>query len=140
MFEIDKQKDTLKLIFSASLAHVDRAEQVTREFLENIGRGDCIFDVVLLMREALNNSVQRGCLLDETMKVKYSLTLEETSLIMKVEDEGDGFDWRTCMDVRQPTESERGRGLRIMKEYSDELSYNDKGNALTIVKRLTGCR
>ena len=139
MFEITRSGESFKIKFSATLDHVDRADGKTREFLISIGRENCVFEVLLLMREALNNAVQKGCGLDPNKTVRYSIQIDDETLIMRVEDEGDGFDWNKCMEQKKRTQLDHGRGLQIMKKYSNEIRYNDTGNSLVIIKYLTGC-
>jgi len=139
MFEVTREGESFKIYFSATLKNVDKAGRETRHFLKSIGRENCIFEVLLLMREALNNAVQKGCKQDIKKTVHYSIDLENESLIMKVEDDGDGFDWKKYMGRKQVPESDHGRGLQIMKKYSNEINYNKTGNSLSIIKHLTGC-
>jgi anti-sigma regulatory factor (Ser/Thr protein kinase) len=54
-----------------------------------------------------------------------------------IEDDGPGFD---PSDLPDPTEPENldkvsGRGLLLMRTFMDEVSYNDRGNRVTMVKR-----
>ena len=72
---------------------------------------------------------------------KIFLTMEarDDSLRFTVRDEGKGFDYRNLPD---PTEAENlfnasGRGVLLVRCYMDEVSWNDKGNEITILKRLT---
>jgi CheY-like chemotaxis protein/anti-sigma regulatory factor (Ser/Thr protein kinase) len=56
-----------------------------------------------------------------------------------ISDEGEGFDWRTLPAVApESLLSFNGRGIFLTKIYFDEVSYNDKGNAVTLRKRRTG--
>ena len=54
---------------------------------------------------------------------------------MEIEDEGDGFDWRTAVDRQPSMDADHGRGIIIMQRYASECRYNEKGNRLTLVKR-----
>jgi anti-sigma regulatory factor (Ser/Thr protein kinase) len=55
-----------------------------------------------------------------------------------VRDEGPGFD---PADLPDPTDPENlckpgGRGVMLMRTFMDEVTFNDKGNEITMVKRL----
>ena len=54
-----------------------------------------------------------------------------------VRDEGPGFDVAPIADCDDPTALARrgGRGLVLMRTFLDEVSYNDLGNEVTMVKR-----
>jgi CheY-like chemotaxis protein/anti-sigma regulatory factor (Ser/Thr protein kinase) len=55
-----------------------------------------------------------------------------------VRDEGDGFDLSAIPDPTDPEMLMRphGRGLLLMRTFMDEVSFNEKGNELRLVKRL----
>jgi CheY-like chemotaxis protein len=55
---------------------------------------------------------------------------------IEIEDEGKGFDVSTVPDPRLPENVKRpsGRGLFLMRQFFDEVSYNDVGNKVTLVK------
>ena len=64
--------------------------------------------------------------------------MEGGRLEARVTDQGRGFDPSTIPD---PTEPENilksgGRGLFLMRQLLDEVSYNDQGNQVTLVLRL----
>ncbi len=53
-----------------------------------------------------------------------------------VRDEGRGFDASQFrQDEGSDAELKRGRGIRLMRMFMDELSYNELGNEVTMVKR-----
>ena len=53
-----------------------------------------------------------------------------------IRDEGQGFDMASIPNPTDPEFLERpsGRGLLLMRSFMDELTYNDTGNELTMVK------
>jgi serine/threonine-protein kinase RsbW len=57
-------------------------------------------------------------------------------LLIAVEDDGQGFDWRTAWSNPAPPSDCSGRGIEILRKYSNGVHYNDRGNAMTIIKRL----
>lgn len=56
-----------------------------------------------------------------------------------IEDQGEGFDWR---DVPNPTDSIdaltslHGRGLMLIRNVFDTVAFNEKGNKVTLIKKL----
>lgn len=90
------------------------------------------------LNEALMNAIEHGSKLDSDKIVIVSYTLKKDTLILEIEDQGTGFDFRTIPD---PTSAEnifksRGRGIYIMKKYMDEVFYNKKGTKITLMKNL----
>ena len=93
------------------------------------------FGVLLVMREALTNAVLYGSRHEEDSQIRYSLRCESGTLTMEVEDDGDGFDWRSVSSDAPDITSESGRGMAIMTLYSSGFQYNEKGNRLAVFWR-----
>lgn len=93
------------------------------------------FAAELLVREALNNAVVHGCRSDPRNYFRCALRLGAGRLTIAVEDGGDGFDWRAALRRRSEASAGSGRGLGILLRYATRVRFNDKGNAVTIVKR-----
>ncbi len=132
MFKIVDKSVGLEILFSAELENIDKIERATKNFLALNVTSEILFNILLLMREALNNAVYHGCELDKTKTVRYALKLKGHSIIMKIEDEGSGFDWYHMIDSGTHSDSAHGRGLAIMKKFSNEMKYNDEGSSLTL--------
>ena len=125
----------LRIRFFSDMDAINRAEAETRIFLDRQGLSGEAFSVCLVMREALTNAVKHGNRCDDQKRVRYVLGFENGLLTMEVEDEGNGFDWRTAVDRQPSLDAEHGRGIIIMQRYAFECRYNEKGNRLTLVKR-----
>ncbi len=54
-----------------------------------------------------------------------------------IRDQGRGFDPNSLPDPTDPANLEKaaGRGVLLMRSFMDEVSYNDRGNSVTLVKR-----
>lgn len=66
--------------------------------------------------------------------VKAHFTQERSTFIIR--DEGPGFDPNVLPDATDPANLERpcGRGLLLMRTFMDEVSFNDTGNEVCMVK------
>ena len=93
------------------------------------------FAAELLVREALTNAVVHGCRADPSKQVRCSLRLKGRRLLIAVEDDGDGFDWRAAPANPATWPVSSGRGIEILRKYANRVRYNDRGNAMTIIKR-----
>ncbi len=116
--------------------------QAAEEFLVDFRRwsqvlldGMNCFAAELLMREALTNAVVHGCHTDPGKHVRCSLRLRRRRLLIAVEDEGDGFDWRAARRNPAALSDCSGRGIEILRKYANRVRYNDRGNAVTMIKR-----
>ena len=95
------------------------------------------FAVRLALEEALVNAVKHGNGNDPAKRVRLRWRLTPGWLMAEVEDEGKGFDPAAVPDPREPDGLGRpgGRGLLLMRHYLDGVSYNVRGNAVTLHKR-----
>lgn len=71
---------------------------------------------------------------DRRIYVEVKISTEAARFVVR--DEGPGFDLATVPDPRDSgvLEPELGRGLSLMRTFMDELTYNDAGNEVTMVK------
>jgi serine/threonine-protein kinase RsbW len=132
VYEVNKAPGRLDIFLSPKLRYIDRAGEETERFLGDSGAGVSPFGVMLIMREALTNAVLYGSRHEEDSKIRYSLILGDGTLTMEVEDDGDGFDWKSRTAEVPDITSESGRGMAIMSLYASGFQYNEKGNRLAV--------
>jgi anti-sigma regulatory factor (Ser/Thr protein kinase) len=72
---------------------------------------------------------------DRRVYVTVEATREEARYVIR--DEGAGFDKSIIPDVKGPLapDQTRGRGLLLIHSVMDEVSYNESGNQITMVKK-----
>ncbi len=133
--QITQTDNMLDIRFSSSLENIDAACRVVTRYLLNclaaVQRPDQLFAVNLVMREGLTNAVLHGNKSDITKDVRLTLKIvDETSIFLEIEDQGDGFDWRKHKDSEFPLAADHGRGIPIMGTYFTRYTYNEKGNIL----------
>ncbi len=127
---ITKLRDQLTMTFASTLENIDLADEETRQFLTERGLETAIFAVCLSMREGMTNAVKHGHGSDAAKSVCYSLLVRENHLMVEIEDEGPGFDWRAAQEKQPAVDCDHGRGLAIIRRYSHNFWYNEKGNKL----------
>jgi len=92
--------------------------------------------------EACTNAMEHGNKLDASLQVEIHIDVGADRIVVSVMDQGAGFDYRNW----QPAEGllrERGRGILIMREFSDQLDYDrlsDGRFRVTLAKNLTNSR
>ena len=101
------------------------------------------FWVRLVLDEAVSNAIIHGHEepLDEPITaviIRYALGPGQ--IVLSVTDSGEGFDYDNIPD---PTADENllsinGRGIFLMKNIMDQVVFNDKGNQISLVKKLEG--
>jgi CheY-like chemotaxis protein len=72
---------------------------------------------------------------DRRIFVDVKLTPDEARFVVR--DQGGGFDVAAVPDPSDPgaLEGEKGRGLSLMQTFMDEVTFNDAGNEVTMIKR-----
>jgi len=72
-------------------------------------------------------------------KVMFKYEYSPEKLKFVIEDQGNGFESAKYKKKMQgPIDSLHGRGIIISKVHMDEIKYNDKGNRVTLVKKISG--
>lgn len=98
-------------------------DQVTRHLLRTLRQflssEEALFNLRLVLSELLINGYEHGNQSNMNKRVHLTLRMENGSIVLSVEDEGDGF----CYDLEQCVDrnSCSGRGLRIVRELSQEV-------------------
>jgi serine/threonine-protein kinase RsbW len=95
-----------------------------------------IFSIRLALEEALINAIKHGNQMDRAKKVRIAYHVRADVFEVTVADEGPGFDPDEVPDPTAPENLERccGRGLMLMKHYMCEVSYNRRGNSVSMRK------
>ena len=96
------------------------------------------FDVELALREALNNAVVHGNQEDPETKVHIRCRCQPgKELSIVVTDQGKGFDFEKAVanGIATDPDSERGRGIPLMKAYMDEVHFERGGSEVHMRKR-----
>jgi serine/threonine-protein kinase RsbW len=122
--------------YSSRLEHIDDFCCQAESALEEAGLRDHAFSVEILLREAMTNAMLHGNQLKEGRTVTVSLKLRGNLIIIRVFDEGQGFECsRPACDETCPRES--GRGLHIYTHYASRIGFNRRGNGVVLSRRIT---
>ena len=96
------------------------------------------FGVRLALEEAVVNAIKHGNRMEPDKKVFIACELTAEEITVVIEDQGDGF---KPEDVPDPTDDENlenpgGRGIMLIRSFMNGVAYNDRGNRLTMIKKL----
>lgn len=117
------------------------ARQLQQAIVDEVRRGgysdDFTFAVKLALEEALTNAIKHGNREDPAKHVTVRYHIDPQRIVIRVADEGPGFDPDAVPDCRQ---AERlalpsGRGIMLMKHYMDEVCYDRSGTEVWLIKR-----
>ncbi len=135
-FDVSRGLNSIVIYLGSSMGNIDLADKETKKFLKDLGLISDTFAVSLVMREGLTNAVKHGHNYDPNKIIKYSLSVQNKNLIMEIEDQGGGFNWRDVQQRLPETSRDHGRGLPIIKKYFTDYSFNEKGNKVILIKKI----
>jgi serine/threonine-protein kinase RsbW len=118
--------------------NVHRVEQFLLRMNSSLKLSDEKFGTLLVVvTEAVNNAMIHGNKGDASKKVVVTGSVEDHLLVIKVKDEGGGFN---PLGIPNPIDEgnllrESGRGVFLMRQLAEDVSYNGKGNEVTMKMR-----
>lgn len=94
-------------------------------------------NLFVALDEAFVNAVKHGNKFDISKLVKIVVDISREKASFTIEDEGEGFDVNSIPDPTVPDNlfKSSGRGVMFIYNIMDEVTYNERGNRLTMVKR-----
>jgi len=99
-------------------------------------KDDVYGNVMVAVTEAVNNSVHHGNKGDASKKIVVGVEMEnQYRLVVRVSDEGEGFDPAGLADPTAPENLENigGRGVFLMQQLADELTYLHEGRTVEML-------
>ncbi|HXO22348.1 MAG TPA: ATP-binding protein [Thermoanaerobaculia bacterium] len=132
------------LAIGSRFENIELVQIVLNDSLERLGLdGEARHWVDIAVREAVANAIKHGNSQDPEKKVRVDAGVDGGELVIRVEDEGTGFDPAQLDDPLAPENLLRpnGRGIFYMKSFMDDIHYGPRpggGTVVTLRKRLTG--
>lgn len=92
-------------------------------------------DIALAVREAVANAIEHGNRQDPHKQVRVEVDVTGDQVVIRIADEGVGFNPQNVRDPRAPENLLRpdGRGILFMRAFMDEIDYTFRGDGGTIV-------
>ncbi|WP_421763780.1 ATP-binding protein [Ekhidna sp.] len=90
---------------------------------------DIYGNIMIAVTESVNNAIIHGNQSNIKKNVHLQLALEESLIKFIIEDEGPGFDYQDLPDPTLPENLSKpgGRGIFLMKNLCDEVSFKKEG-------------
>lgn len=94
-------------------------------------------NLFVALDEAFVNAVKHGNKFDKSKMVRISVEISPEQASFTIEDEGEGFNVEAIPDPTDPENlfKTSGRGVMFIYNIMDEVTYNRRGNRLTMVKK-----
>ena len=135
----DSTTSRVSLTLGSSIESVDTVERTAEDFAERAGF-DCntVPNIVMAVREAAINAVIHGNAYNPGKSITASFETTSDSLIVRILDQGHGFDSSSLPDPLAPENLLRGsgRGIFLIRAFMDEVHFRQMhpGTELTLIK------
>lgn len=130
---------TYRLTLKSTFEESERIPDYISDLQPDAGLSDDeTSNLMLLVSEAVTNAIEHGNRLDPEKKAELTIEISPETITVTVTDEGEGFDPGEETDNPLSEENllnEGGRGIFLLKELSDELSFSDGGRTTKFVIR-----
>ncbi|NOQ41283.1 MAG: ATP-binding protein [Desulfuromusa sp.] len=101
-------------------------------------RRELAYHLNLVLTEALANAIRHANKCDPDKDVRVLISASDQDLIIKVFDQGEGFDIEALAKLKTRVSDEGGRGIQIIFKLMDRVRYIQEGdeNILEMTKYL----
>ena len=123
------------------LTSIEDIKTATRGILAGAGRNTALsdekkYEITLVLNELLVNCF-KYTRPSSASPVVLSTNISDGKLVIRVKDNGGGFEYETCVDDIQTPDGdalykERGRGLMLVKALCQDIRYNGNGNSVEV--------
>jgi serine/threonine-protein kinase RsbW len=134
--------EAVERLMDSTLDSVDNAEELAVGLAERAGVDeDDLMKVGMAVRESMVNAVVHGNRYNANKKVRFSVAADAEHFIVRIADEGEGFDFGAVPDPLAPENLMKtsGRGLFLIRSLMDDLQMRQLesgGTELTLIKNL----
>jgi serine/threonine-protein kinase RsbW len=121
---------------------LDALSPAVEQVMSEAGGMECAkgkeFEIEVALREALANAIRHGCGNDERKTVEVVVACDESKgMLIVVRDPGPGFDPAAIPSptVGQNIYRHHGRGIYLINQLMDEVSFDKGGTEIRMRKR-----
>jgi serine/threonine-protein kinase RsbW len=132
--------EAVERVLDSTLESVDSAEELATGVAQRAGFDeDDLIKIGMAVRESMVNAVVHGNQYNANKKVRFSVSHHGGRYIIRIADEGQGFDFDKVPDPLAPENLMRtsGRGLFLIRSFMDEFEMahlEHGGTEVTLVK------
>lgn len=143
-FRMERQPERVEITISSRFENIELVQVIAEHLCQNAGLDDDGSHWIgMAVREAVANAIKHGNKLDLRKRVHATFEIHNSTLAIRISDEGDGFDPATVSDPLNPQNllKTSGRGIFYMKTFMDRVDYTfdpGRGTSLVMIKNLAG--
>ncbi len=134
---LDQDPNATAIVIRSELRAAKEAETQILEALEAKHYPEaCAFAIKLALEEAITNAIRHGSKNDRSKRLTLRYRITPDKAVISVEDEGAGFNPTAVPDptLDENLNKPNGRGIMLMRAYMDEVTYNETGTEVVMVK------
>ena len=123
----------LNLVLPSEMGSLQTLDEFMTQLIATVELDpDASASVMVSTFEAVTNAIRHGNQLNPGKKVNVEICIEPSRLQISVSDEGPGFSPDLVRDPTDPAniELEGGRGVFLIRQLADEVSYHDEGRCV----------
>ena len=135
-------KHQLQLIHEVTLsstpASITDVESLIDVACAELGLSEDVYgNILIAVTEGVNNAIIHGNKLDASLTVHVGVHNNEEWVCFSITDRGTGFDPEAIPDPTAPENllKENGRGIFLMKNLADEVSFEENGTVVNVCFR-----
>ena len=128
-----------ELIISSKIENLRTVEKLIDELAAEYKISSEVYgNILIAILEGVNNAVLHGNKNDASKNVKIEFAIEEKEFKVKIQDEGEGFDYANVPDPTAPENIENinGRGIFLMEKLSDAIEFSNNGATIELMFKL----
>jgi len=138
-FDPERLRPRLRVLMAG---HAEAISPAVEQLMAVVRAMECSrgkeFEIEIALREALANAVRHGCGHDATKEVEACVACDESrGMLIVVRDPGPGFDPHAIPSptVGQNIFRAHGRGIYLINQLMDEVSFEQGGTEIRMLKR-----
>jgi serine/threonine-protein kinase RsbW len=134
--------ETIERFLDSTLESVDNAEELALQEAEKAGvPEDDLHKIAMAVRESMVNAVVHGNRYNAHKKVHLSVSKTPGEFVVRIADQGEGFDYDHLPDclAQENLLRHSGRGIFLIKAFMDDFRVRrlePSGTEVTLVKHL----
>ena len=135
-------KHQLQLIHEVTLpstpASITEVESLIDEACAELQLNEDLYgNILIAVTEGVNNAIIHGNKLNASLSVRVGVLNNEEWVCFSIKDQGSGFDPESIPDPTAPENllKENGRGIFLMKNLSDEVTFDARGTIVNVCFR-----
>jgi serine/threonine-protein kinase RsbW len=136
------RRDKMELVIPSDFRYLGAVDAAVQDLARELSCAQrWINDFSAALIEACSNAIEHGNKLSKDKTVRVVISLNGRQIVAQVHDQGGGFDHATYLSDTTPLDplSERGRGILIMRAFTDQISYSSSPSGGLCLELVKGC-